>query len=107
MRRAQVPPPGAIPADEFVDSFSGLMDNMASAATNDKAFLEQLVTNTTTQYTAIKALLQEFKPQHGSNNSGRNPSTDHTLDGNDMRKLKKRNTTPKHTIMKGWNKGGF
>ena len=52
--RAQVTPPGAIPADEFIKSFSGLMDNMASAATNDKAVLEQLVTTTTTQYAAIK-----------------------------------------------------
>ena len=55
---AQVPPPGAIPADKFIYSFRGLMDNMASAATNDKVVLEYLVTNTTTQYTVIKALLQ-------------------------------------------------
>ena len=54
---AQVPPPGAIPADDFIESFGGLMDNMASAGTNYKAFIEQLVTTTTTQYEAIKALL--------------------------------------------------
>ena len=36
---SQVPPPGAIPEDKFIDSFSGLMYNMASAATNDKAVL--------------------------------------------------------------------
>ena len=36
--RAQGPPPGAIPSDEFIDSFSGLMDNMASSATNNKLF---------------------------------------------------------------------
>ena len=69
------------------------MDNMASTATNVKAVIEQLVTNTITQYAAIKALLQEFKPQSGSNNSGRNPSTDHTPDGDDMGKLKKCNAT--------------
>ena len=73
---AQEPPPGAIPADEFIDYFSGLMDNMASAATDDKAVLEKLVTTTTTQYATIKALLQELKTQRGSNNSGHNTSTD-------------------------------
>ena len=46
--RVQVTPPGAIPADNFIESFSGLMDNMTSAATNDKAVLEHLVTTTTT-----------------------------------------------------------
>ena len=84
--RVQVPPPGAIYADDFIKSFSGLMDNTESTATNDKAVLEQLVTTTTTQYAAIKALLQELKPQRGSNNSGRNPGSDHTLDGDNMRK---------------------
>ena len=105
--RAQVPPPGAIPADEFIDSLSGLMDNMVSAATNDKAVLEQLVKNKTTQYAAIKALLQDFKPHCGSNNSVRNPSTNHTPDGDDMRKLKNRNATLQHAMVKGWTKGGF
>ena len=106
--QAQVPPPGAILADAFIDSFSGLMDNKASAATNDKAVLGQLVANTTTQYTAIKMLLQELKTQRGSNNSGRNSnSTNQTSDGVDMRKLKKRNTTLQHTIVKGWTKEGF
>ena len=61
--RSQVPPPGDIPADEFIDSFSELMNNMASAATNDKAVLEQLVTTTITQYAETKALLQELKTQ--------------------------------------------
>ena len=56
--RVQVTPPGTIPADNFIESFRGLMDNMASAGTNDKAVLEQLVTTTTTQYATIKALLQ-------------------------------------------------
>ena len=84
------------------------MDNMASAATNDKAILEQLVANTTTQYNAIKMLLQELKTQHGSNNSFRNSnSTNQTPDGNDIRKLKKRNSTLQHNIVKGWTKGGF
>ena len=105
--RAQVPPPGDIPADEFIDSFSELMNNMASAATNDKAVLEQLVTTTITQYAETKALLQELKTQCGSNNSGRNPVSDHTPDGEDMRKLKKRNATLQHAIVKGWAKGGF
>ena len=59
--RVQVPPPGAIYADDFIKSFSGLMDNTESTATNDKAVLEQLVTTTTTQYAAIKAFLQELK----------------------------------------------
>ena len=58
---AQVPPPGATPADAFIDSFSGLMDNMTSAATNDKAVLEQIVAITTTQYTAINMILLELK----------------------------------------------
>ena len=102
-----MPPPGAIPADEFIYSFSRLMDNMASAATNNKAVIEQLVTNTTMQYNSIKALLQELKPQRGSNNSGRNPSTNHTPDGDDMCKLKNRNATLQHAIIKGWNKGIF
>ena len=86
------------------------MDNMASAATNDKAVLEQLVENTTTQYTAIKVLIQELKPQRGSNNSGRNTnsnSTNHTPYGDDMRKLNNRNAILQHAIMKGWTKGGF
>ena len=83
------------------------MDNMASAATNNKAVLEQIFTNTTTQYAAIKALLQEFKPQYGSNNSCFNPSTNYTPDCDNMHKLKKRNTTLQHDIMKGWTKGGF
>ena len=84
---AQVPPPGAILAYEFINSFSGLMDNMASAVTKKKAVLEQLFANTTKQYTAIKMLLQELKTQRGSNNSGRNSnSTNQTEDGNDMRK---------------------
>ena len=37
------------------------MDNMASAETNDKDVLKQLVANTTTQYNAIKMILQELK----------------------------------------------
>ena len=105
--RSQVPPPGAIPEDNFIDSFRRLMDNMASAATNDKAVLEQLVTTMTTQYAAIKALLQELKPQRGSNNSVRNHGSDHTPDGDNMRKLKKRNATLQHAIVKGWAKGCF
>ena len=44
------------------------MNNMASVATNDKAVLEQLVANKTTQYTVIKALLQDLKSQRGFNN---------------------------------------
>ena len=89
--------------DEFIEPFIGLMDNISSAATKNKTVLEQLATNTTTQYAAIKALLQEFKPQHGSNNSGHNPSTDHTPDGDNMRKMKKRNATLQHVILKGWD----
>ena len=61
------------------------MDNMASAATNDKAVLEQLVTTTTTQYASIKVLLPELKPHRGSNNYSRNPGSDHTSYGNNMR----------------------
>ena len=83
---------------------------MASAATNNKAVLDQLVANMIMQSAAIKALLQELKPQRGSNNSGRNyitNSTNHTLDGDNMRNLKKRNSTLQHTIMKGWTKGCF
>ena len=83
--RAQVPPPDDIPTDESMYSFSRLMDNMVCAATNNKAVLEELVTTTTTQYASIKALLQELKRQHSSNNSGRNPGSDHTPDGDDMR----------------------
>ena len=86
------------------------MDNMASAATNEKDVLEQIVPNTTMHYTEIKTLLQELKSQSGSNNSGRNTNTNgtnHTPDGDDMRKLKKRNATLQHAIMKGWTKGGF
>ena len=45
---AQVKPPGAIPEDVFIDYFSGIMDNMAFAATNDKTVLEQIVSNATT-----------------------------------------------------------
>ena len=56
------------------------------------------------QYAVIKALLQEFKPQCGSNNSGRNPITNHTPDGDDMRKLKKCNATLQQAIMKGCTK---
>ena len=61
---------------------------MASAAINNKAVIGQLVKTTTTQYATIKALLQELKPQRGSNNSSSNPNSDHTPDGDDMRKLK-------------------
>ena len=74
------------------------MDNMESAAINNKAVIEHLVTTTTMQYVTIKALLQELKPQRGSNNSGCNPSSDHTPDGDDMRKLKKCNATLHHAI---------
>ena len=74
--------------DDFIEYFSGIMDNMASAETNDKAVLEQLVTTTTTQYVEIKTFLQELKPQRGSNNLGHNPGSDHTSDGDDMRKFK-------------------
>ena len=82
---------------------------MASAATNDKAVLEQLVANTTTQYTAIKALLKELKFQRGSNNYGCNPTTNSTnnTDGEDTRKLQKRNATLQHDIVKGWTNGGL
>ena len=59
------------------------------------------------QYAAIKTLLQEFKPQRGSNNFGRNPSTNHTLDGDDMCKLEKRNVRLQHSIVKVWAKVGF
>ena len=58
---AQVPPPGAIPTDAFIDYFSGLMTNMASAATYDKAVLKQIVDNATMQYNAINVLLQRVK----------------------------------------------
>ena len=103
----QVPPPGAIPADNFVDSFIRLMDNMASAATNNKDVLEHLFKTKTTQYATIKALLQELKTQRGSNKSGRNPSSVHTADGDDMHKLKKLNAMLQHVITKGWSKVGF
>ena len=105
--RSQGPPPGAIPADKFINSFSGLVANMASAATNHKAVLEQLVATTITHYTEIKALLQESKYQRISNNSGSNPNTNHTPDGDDMGKLKTRNVTLQNDIMKGWTKGGL
>ena len=84
------------------------MDNLVSAATNYKAVIEQLVSSTTTQYTAINMLLQELKTQRGSNKSGRNSnSTNQNQDCDDMRKLKKRNAKLQHAIMKGWTKGGF
>ena len=51
--------------------------------------------------------MQYFKTQRGSNNSGLNPSTDHTPDVNDMCKLKNGNVTLQHAIIKGWTKGGF
>ena len=70
------------------------MDNMASAATNNKDVLEHLFKTKTTQYGTIKALLQELKTQRGSNKSGRNPIINHTPDGNGMRKLK--NATPRY-----------
>ena len=63
------------------------MDNMSSAGTNEKAVLEQLVATTTTQYTATKALLQEIKPQRGSNNSDRNPGSDRNPDNDNVRKF--------------------
>ena len=105
--RSQVSPPGVIPADKFIDYFSGIMDNMESAATNNKDVIEQLVTTTTMQYVTTKALLQELKPHRGSNNSGCNPSSDHTPYGDDMRKSKKHNATLHHAILKGWAKGRF
>ena len=108
--RAQVPPPGAILAEKIIDSYSRLMDNTASTATNDRVVLEQIVVNITTQYAAINALLQELKYQHSSNNSVRNPntnSTNYTSDVDDMHKLKKWNATLQHVIMKGWTKGGL
>ena len=53
-------------------------------------------------------LLKELKTQRGSNKYGRNSnSTNQTPDGDDMRKLKKRNSTLQHAIMKVWTKGGF
>ena len=61
---------------------------MASAATNDKAVLEQLFPTMTTQYAAIKALLQEIKYQRGSNNSKCNPGINRNPDDDDMRKFK-------------------
>ena len=48
---------------------------MAYPETNDKAVLKQSVANTTTQYTAIKMLLQELKTQRGSNNSDHNSNS--------------------------------
>ena len=84
------------------------MDNMEYAATNDKAIIEQLVANTTSQYTATKMIMQELKIQRGSNNSGQNSnSTNQTPNGDGMRKLKKHNATLQHATMKGWTKGGF
>ena len=81
---------------------------MVSAATNNKVVLEHLVANTTTQYTSIKILLQELKNQGSSNNYGRSSNrTNQTPDGDDMRKLKKRNAALQHAIVKGWTKGGF
>ena len=53
-------------------------------------------------------LLQELKTQSSSNNSGRNSnSTNQTPDGDNMHKLKERNATLQHAIVKGWTKGGF
>ena len=83
------------------------MDNIASAATNDKAVLEQLFSTTTTQYAAIKALLQEIKPQRGSNNSDRNPGSNRNPDNDNVHKLKKRDATLQHALVKGWKKGGL
>ena len=81
------------------------MNNTVSAATKDKAVLEQLASNTTTQYTEIKMLLQELKNQRSFNNSGCNyNSTNQTQYGDDMCKLKKCNATLQHAIVKGWTK---
>ena len=63
------------------------MDNMVSAATNDKAVLKQRVTTTTTQYAAIKVVLQEINPQRGSKTSDRNPSSNCNPDKNNMRRF--------------------
>ena len=100
--RAQEPPPGAILSDKFINSFSGLMDNMASAATNYKADLEQLVANTKMEYTAMKNLLQGLKSQRGSNNIRRNTNTNstntnHSLDGDEMRIIK--NVMPHYNML--------
>ena len=99
--------PGTIPTEDFFNSFRRLMDNMASTETNDKAVLEHLVTTTTTQYAAIKALLQEIKYQRGSNNSKCNPGINRNPNDDKMRKLKKRNAMLQHVLVQGWTKGGF
>ena len=65
------------------------MDNMTSAATNDKSVLEQLVTTTTTQYAAIKSLLQEITPSAAPKQSDRNPGSDRNPDKNEMHNFKK------------------
>ena len=60
---------------------------MASAATNDKAVLEQIFTTMTMQYTAIKVLLQEINPRLSSNNSDRKSGSDRNPDNDDMCKF--------------------
>ena len=69
------------------------MDNMASTSTNYKAVLEHSVTTTTTQYVAIKALLQEINPQRSSKYSNRNPGSVRNPDNNDMCKFLKSDAT--------------
>ena len=60
---------------------------MASAATNDKAVLEQIFTTMTMQYTAIKVLLQEINPRLSSNNSDRKSGSDRNPDNDDKCKF--------------------
>ena len=60
---------------------------MASAASNDKAVLEQIFTTMTMQYTAIKVLLQEINPRLSSNNSDRKSGSDRNPDNDDMCKF--------------------
>ena len=53
----------------------------------------------------MKTLLQELKPQRSSNNYGRNPSSNHTLDSNKMRKLKKNQRDAVSRHLKRMGKG--
>ena len=46
---------------KMMTQFNGHFENLASAATNSGAVLDQLAATTTTQYSYIKALLTLFK----------------------------------------------
>ena len=105
------PPTGRLTAmplssEEMMAQFDGHFDNLASAATNSGASLDQLAATTTTQYSYIKALLTSLKAA-AVNTSHAAATAISVSPPTSQDQAKKRIQELEATVRNKWHRGAF